>query len=164
MKNKFIKKIFSIALVCVLAIQMVGCGNSNNKIDMTKLEKTMMAADVDMPTMLAVNSDSDNTKDLFAYLSDMDYSKVDKYFLDYAQEGTAEEVAVIKVKNSKDVDEAKKSLEKHIQDRIAFYKSYDPTQVDRANDAQIFVKDDYAVLIVSDNASEIKKAFEDSFK
>ena len=38
------------------------------------------------------------------------------------------------------------------------------TQVDRANDAQIFVKDDYAVLIVSDNASEIKKAFEDSFK
>ena len=94
----------------------------------------------------------------------MDYSKVDKYFLDYAQEGTAEEVAVIKVKNSKDVDEAKKSLEKHIKDRIAFYKSYDPTQVDRANDAQIFVKDDYAVLIVSDNASEIKKAFEDSFK
>ena len=164
MKNKFNKKIFSIALVCVLAIQMVGCGNSNNKIDMTKLEKTMMAADVDMPTMLAVNSDSDNTKDLFAYLSDMDYSKVDKYFLHYAQEGTAEEVAVIKVKNSKDVDEAKKSLEKHIKDRIAFYKSYDPTQVDRANDAQIFVKDDYAVLIVSDNASEIKKAFEDSFK
>lgn len=40
----------------------------------------MMAADTDMPTMLAVNSDSDNTKDLFAYLSDMDYSKVDKYF------------------------------------------------------------------------------------
>ena len=94
----------------------------------------------------------------------MDYSKVDKYFLDYAQEGTAEEVAVIRVKNSKDVDEAKKSLEKHIQDRISFYKTYDPTQVDRANDAQIFVKDDYAVLIVSDNASEIKKAFEDSFK
>ena len=101
MKNKFIKKIFNIALVCVFAIQLVGCGNSNNKIDMTKLEKTMMAADTDMPTMLAVNSDSDNTKDLFAYLSDMDYSKVDKYFLDYAQEGTAEEVAVIRVKNTR---------------------------------------------------------------
>lgn len=62
MKNKFIKKIFNIALVCVFAIQLVGCGNNNNKIDMTKLEKTMMAADTDMPTMLAVNSDSDNTK------------------------------------------------------------------------------------------------------
>ena len=61
MKNKFIKKIFNIALVCVFAIQLVGCGNNNNKIDMTKLEKTMMAADTDMPTMLAVNSDSDNT-------------------------------------------------------------------------------------------------------
>lgn len=39
MKNKFIKKIFNIALVCVFAIQLVGCGNNNNKIDMTKLEK-----------------------------------------------------------------------------------------------------------------------------
>ena len=52
MKNKFIKKIFNIALVCVFAIQLVGCGNNNNKIDMTKLEKTMMAADTDMPTMI----------------------------------------------------------------------------------------------------------------
>ena len=138
MKNKFIKKIFNIALVCVFAIQLVGCGNNNNKIDMTKLEKTMMAADTDMPTMLAVNSDSDNTKDLFAYLSDMDYSKVDKYFLDYAQEGTAEEVAVIRVKNSKDVDEAKKSGNLSSNDLDNFLKTVAPMlnkeQMDKMND------------------------------
>lgn len=101
MKNKFIKKIFNIALVCVFAIQLVGCGNNNNKIDMTKLEKTMMAADTDMPTMLAVNSDSDNTKDLFAYLSDMDYSKVDKYFLDMHRKERLKRLLLSELKTAK---------------------------------------------------------------
>ena len=143
----------------------VGCGSNNksskNQTSVVTFEKDILAADSSLPDMTTVDSDSEEADSLFAYLSDVDYSKIHSYFLSYSSDGLADEVAVIRVKDTSDVDEVKESVEDHIRGRVNFYKSYDVTQVDRAEDALIFTNGNDVVLIVSDNPKDIKSAYKD---
>ena len=98
--------------------------------------------------------------DQFAYISDLDYDKVDSFFLSYAKEGTADEIAVVAVKDVNDIDEAKQSLETHRQNRRKLLDQYEPEEVKRIDDGLVFAKNQYAVLIICDDASAVKAAFE----
>lgn len=149
-------------VVCMTTILMTGCQSKNEEkeISMFDLQQTMLEADADFPEMSTVNSASDDADQLFAYVSDMDYELVNSFCLAYSSEGKADEFAVIQVKNKDDVETAIDSLKKHKEDRVKLYQNYDASQVQRASDAMIFSEGNFAVLIISDNASEVKKAFE----
>ena len=85
---------------------------------------------------------------------------MDSFFLSYAKEGTADEIAVVAVKDVNDIDEAKQSLETHRQNRRKLLDQYEPEEVKRIDDGLVFAKDQYAVLIICDDASAVKAAFE----
>ena len=91
----------------------------------------------------------------------MDYGKVDKFFVSYSNEGSADEIAVIALKNASDAQEAEKSLKKHVQERINVFSQYAPDQVKKAEKAITFKDGKYAVLIICDKQDEVKKAFTD---
>ena len=128
---------------------------------MYDLRQAMEAADTDLPEMLNASSAEKKAKENFTDISDMDYKKVDSYSVSYAKEGTADEIAVIAVKNPSDVQEAKVSLAGHRNDRHTLYENYKPEEVVRVDDGLIFTKGQYAVLIISDHNNDIRKAFND---
>lgn len=155
------KKILSVMLAVIVLLQC-GCGGSkvSDTVSMYDLRQAMEAADSSLPEMLNASSTEDNAADSFSYISDMDYDKVDSFFLSYAKEGTADEIAVVAVKDLNDVDEAKKSLEKHRENRRKLLEQYEPEEVKRIEDGLVFAKDQYVVLIICDDSSAVKNAFE----
>ena len=157
------KRITALLLALVLCLALCACGESKD-ISVYDLQKSMLSADAKLPEMLtASSSDSDGEKK-FAYLSDVNYSKVDGFFLAYASDGMAYEIAVICLKNKADVPAAEASLREHLDGRINLYETYEPKQVQRAENALIVSRDRCVALIMCDDTNAVKAAFEDYLK
>ena len=159
MKNKI--KAGLLAVCMLAAVFAAGCGGSSDTVSMYDLRTAMEAADDTLGEMLSADSNEEDAEDLFAYISDMDYGKVDKFFVSYSNEGSADEIAVIALKNASDAQEAEKSLKKHVQERINVFSQYAPDQVKKAEKAITFKDGKYAVLIICDKQDEVQKAFTD---
>lgn len=158
------KKMVSVLLALVVLLQC-GCGGTtNDTVSMYDLRQAMEDADGNLPEMLNASSTDGDAKNLFSYLSDMDYKKVDSFFLSYAKEGTAHEIAVIAVKDINDIDEAKKSLEDHRESRRKLLEQYEPEEVKRIEDGLIFTNAQYAVLIICDDTDAVREAFDNMVK
>ena len=155
------RKRYSLLIVvfCVL-LGCMGCGQDTPPVSMYDLSRAMLAADDTLPEMSYVSSSDENASDLFSYLSNLDYTLVDSYFLSYSSKGLADEIAVIALKNAADADAAKKTIDAHVQSRVAMYKQYDPSQTSRVEGAMVFTSGRYVVLIISDKQHEVKNAFD----
>lgn len=149
-------------MLAAIVLLQCGCGGTkvSDTVSMYDLRQTMEAADPSLPEMLNASSAEEDAAESFSYISDLDYDKVDSFFLSYAKEGTADEIAVVAVKDLNDVDEAKKSLEKHRENRRKLLEQYEPEEVKRIEDGLVFAKDQYVVLIICDDSSAVKSAFE----
>lgn len=157
-----IKYILFILVILILINSLAGCGQKKvtATVSMYDLQTAMLSADSTLPDMSSVNGSSEDAAELFAYLSDLSYDKVETYFLAYSTEGKADEIAVIAVKDAANVGEAEKSLDACVEKRRKLYEQYDPTQTERVEKALVFTNGQYAVLIICDKASDVKEAFE----
>lgn len=124
----------------------------------------MLAADSAIPEMRTASSSDADAAAKFAYLSDIDYSKVLGYFLAYAADGMAYEIAVICLKDKSDAPAAEASVRAHLEGRVNLYKTYEPTQMQRAEDALVVTRDNCVALIMCDDTAAVKAAFEDYLK
>lgn len=162
------KKISIIITAFILAVLAASCtasekGNGNNKnVSMYDLSKAMVQAG-DLENMSYASSQDSNAESAFSRISDMDYGKVDSFFVSYASDGSvsADEIVVIAVKNSADAPEAEKSLRNHLEYRISLYNTYGASQVPKLEKGEVFTSGNYAVLIVADNPQKIHAAFTD---
>ena len=159
-----------ICLLLALVLLCAGCAKpgSNTEtepeatpmVSMYDLRKAMLAAQPDLPDMTAVSSSDENAAELFAYLSDLDYEKVEGYFLAYASDGkTANEFAVVCLKDAADLTALETSLRAHIQSRVSLYKSYAPELVQQASDAELVAEGRYMALIMCEDRAAVKEAF-----
>lgn len=161
MKNR----ILSLLLALMAAAALAGCGGGSGSstttpsADMEALQQALLAADPSLPEMLSVTSEVEDAKRLFTYLSDFDYEKVEGYLLSYSSSGTADEIAVVAVKDPADADEAKASLEKHKSDRLKLFQTYGPEEAARVEKGLVFTEGPYAVLIICDSAEKVMDAF-----
>lgn len=71
------------------------------------------------------------------------------------------EIAVIAVKDPADVTKAADSLRAHVESRRKLFLQYGPAEAARVEKAQVFTKDQYAVLIICDDSPAVKTAFDD---
>ena len=128
------KKIISVMLALAVLLQC-GCGGTkvSDTVSMYDLRQTREAAAKRLPELLQARR---------------------------AKEGTADEIAVVAVKDLNDIDEAKQSLEKHRESRRKLLDQYEPEEVKRIDDGFVFASGQYAVLIICDDASAVKAAFE----
>ena len=147
-------------LLALLLLLLPACGAGNADVDMTALQESMADAAPSLPQMLSVTDADENAGELFSYLSDMDYGKVSRFFLLYAASGDADEIAVIEVKNRADAADAEQSLRAHLVNRARLYEQYRPDQLQRVEQAEVFVRGRWAVLIVCDEAAAVKAAFD----
>ena len=105
--------------------------------------------------------DAADAKETFSYVSDLPYDKVENFLLSYSTTGKADEIAVIAVKDPADVTKAADSLRAHVESRRKLFLQYGPAEAARVEKAQVFTKDQYAVLIICDDSPAVKTAFDD---
>lgn len=152
-------------VVVAATLLLCGCGTGGSAgketVSMYDLNQEMEAAESSLPEMLYASNADGNAKEQFTHISDMEYDKVDSYFVSYSKEGKADEITVIAVKNPEDVSEAKESLARHRQSRIKLLQQYEPKEVKRMEDGILFTKGQYAVLLICEHPDAVRKAFED---
>lgn len=156
--KKFLSK-----LLVVIAMITCGCAGGEataETVSMYDLRVAMEEADESLPSMLNASSAEEDAEENFKHISDMDYEKVDSFFVSYSEDGLADEITVIAVKDAADVKAAKESLKSHRQDRRKLFEQYEPEQVKRIDDGIVFTSGRYAVLIICDDGGAVRAAFE----
>ena len=160
--------IAALCLMLLAASLFAACGKKADEgeeqaqeknVSMYDLRLAMCGADGDLPEMLFASSSDDDPAALFANISAFDYEKVDGFFVAYAADGKAYEIAVVRAKHAADLNELKASLLAHVADRVNTYSYYMPDQKAKAEAADVFTSGRYAVLVMCDNADAVKSAF-----
>lgn len=155
-----------ICVICALAmcLSVCACGEKTQKIDMYELQRSMVSADKSLPEMKISGSWDENAEKAFSYISDMEYNKIYGFFLAYAADGMAYELAVVQLKDKSDAGEMEDSLNEHVQTRVRMYKTYEPEQVQRAENAVVKTIGDCVLLIMSDSPENAETAFKEFTK
>ena len=155
-----------ICVICALAmcLSVCACGEKTQKIDMYELQRSMVSADKSLPEMKISGSWDENAEKAFSYISDMEYNKIHGFLLAYAADGMAYELAVVQLKDKSDAGEMEDSLNEHVQTRVRMYKTYEPEQVQRAENAVVKTIGDCVLLIMSDSPENAETAFKEFTK
>lgn len=155
-----------ICVICALAmcLSVCACGEKTQKIDMYELQRSMVSADKSLPEMKISGSWDENAEKAFSYISDMEYNKIHGFFLAYAADGMAYELAVVQLKDKSDAGEMEDSLNEHVQTRVRMYKTYEPEQVQRAENAVVKTVGDCVLFIMSDSPENAETAFKEFTK
>lgn len=149
----------------LLCVVFAGCSQSPEEektIDLSSLAQEMQAA-AEWPELLTISSGDSSAQKGFSAISSMDYDKVDDFCLLYAADGSAYELAVIRLKDEADMDEMEKSLKQHIEKRTESYRYYKPDQAARSSGALVAVHGRYAALVMCDHNAAVKAVFDKSF-
>lgn len=162
---KLLKRTLLLSAAALLALSLCACGGTGAQkdttaLDMAQLQQIMLAADPGLTEMTSLTGSAPDGETLFAYVSALPYGKVEDFLLSYSTAGKADEVAVIAVKDQQDVEEAARTLRDHVAQRLTLFRQYGPDQAARVEQAQVFTKDNCAVLIIADQAQAVKTAFE----
>lgn len=166
MKN--MKKAACLLLAVLMMTAACGCTGSSDPdepdVGLESMVQAMMDVDTTLPEMVTRSSGDADAKDNFFYLSDLDYGKVEEYFYAFADAGTAEEIAVVKLKNKSDAAAMMESLHKHVETRQGTFEEYDPEQVPLTQDAVVIREGRYVALIVSRKNGLVQKEFQQFFQ
>lgn len=159
-----IKRMVCALCAVMLSLSLCACGEKTKSIDMQALENSMVSADKSLPEMKVSGSWDENAEKAFSYISDLEYNKIHGFFLAYAADGMAYEIAVVQLKDKSDASAMADSLREHVQSRVQMYKTYEPEQVQRAKSAVVKTDGDCVLLIMSDAPQNAETAFKEFTK
>ena len=159
-----IKRIVCALCAVMLSLSLCACREKTKSIDMQALENSMVSADKTLPEMKVSGSWDENAEKAFSYISDLEYNKIHGFFLAYAADGMAYEIAVVQLKDKSDASAMADSLREHVRLRVQMYKTYEPQQVQRAESAVVKTDGDCVLLIMSDAPQNAETAFKEFTK
>ncbi len=161
MKKSIGKRIFGVLLMCAMVMTMLaGCGGSANvTIDTAELADDIYAG----VTWQDQISEVDLSKALSLYGIDSDAVTSGKVYI--STNATAEEIAVLEVSSTGDVtvDDVKTCVEGRVESQKASFESYNAAEVPKLENALIYVKGQYVILVVCDDVSEAETVIEEAF-
>lgn len=166
--KRIAKRMACFTLAAVLLGCAWGCASQledqGKDVDMAALMDAMIKADPTLPELTTVTSDGEQPANDFTYLSDLDYKLIDAYFYACASAGTAEEIAVVKLKDAGQAAAMMDSLHKHIEARQGTFREYNPEQLPLTEQAVIIREGKYVALIVCEKSGLVQNVFRDSFQ
>ena len=162
-----IRQTLGLTLAALALLAMCACAGGEDAgpdLDPADMARAMMDVDTTLPEMVQRSSRDADGADSFTYLSDLDYGKVEAYFYACADAGTAEEIAVVKLKDKGDAAALMESLHDHIKARQGTFEEYDPEQLPLTEDAVVTREGRYVTLIVSKKSGLVQKEFQNFFQ
>lgn len=164
--RKINKIIGIIAIICVFMTSFTGCGKeeAESKFSATQLMEKVLSGINDLPEVEVVTEKSDDAESIFSYLSDLNFDKVKSFEYRFSKEGLADEIAVIEVKNSDDVDSVMKDLNDRVETRKNTFKTYDEKEVSKFDTALVVAKDNYILMIIGNQSQNGKYEFNKAFE
>ena len=152
------KSVACVLLAAMVLLMFTACADEANRVlDTSKLADDLLAGVVfgdelaELPDTYIgryYRFDSAQTAEIIIYVS--------------TTSATAEEFAIVTAADIGQVDSIKEVLQKRVNDQIAVYESYSPTEVKKLNDAKIFSSGKYVILVVADDTSGVKQIFTDA--
>lgn len=135
-------------------------------VSMFDLSEALRSAHNGSAELSYVSSSDQDPAGKLAYVSDIDYEKVESFMMLYAADGkeSTDEIVVIALKDASDAPEAADTLRTHVESRISLYSTYAPELVGPLRNAKVFTEGRYAVLIISENAEAVSRAFSNFIK
>lgn len=130
----------------------------------------MMGGAEDLPSMLHVDPSTENAEVYFASLSTVDYGIVKDFIYESTTDTSnpAPEMAIIQVGDTGDIEAVEESLRAHLESRRTMFENYagqiDERQMPMIESAEVFSEGDYVVLIVAENAKDVKEIFYEAVK
>lgn len=157
----FKKSIIPLLLVFLISI-IAGCGSLQ-----TSASKNPSIGDIEAKIKQATDisnmrkGDSSKFKKLYSINS----NEIEAFLLYTAPSNLkADEIAVIKVKDSKDIDSIKSKISKRVDKQTASFKGYLPDEYYLIQKNVVKVNGNYICFIISKDAEKISAAFDESFK
>ena len=147
-------------IVCI----STACGDEMYDIPVSELKEKMDAAMPGLPEMTVIRNTDGDAEGNLARLLELDYDLVKEYYYEYAKEGTAEEMAVLRMKDTNGVIDAKNSFSARLEQRRNMYQTYLPDEVSKLEKARIVVKGNYIAFVVSNSPDGGADAFENALK
>ena len=162
-----IRQTLGLTLAALSLLAMCACAGGEDAgpdLDPADMARAMMDVDTTLPEMVQRSSRDADGADSFTHLSDLDYGKVEAYFYACADAGTAEEIAVVKLKDKGDAAALMESLHDHIKARQGTFEEYNPEQLPLTEDAVVTREGRYVTLIVSKKSGLVQKEFQNFFQ
>ena len=152
------------AALTALLLLLTACGGpeagGGQTVDPVALGEALFQQARDLPEMDVVTGEDERGAELFSYLSDLPYDKVAGYYFAYARGGTAEEIAVLRLRDSGDGAQARASLERHREKRLGIFRVYGPEQAAAVESGRILVAGEMVALLICENTDELAAAFQ----
>lgn len=157
MKNKVLKKIFAAAALAGLLL--TGCGGkSAGKEPAAQTVVQAVAEEVPFVDSMSYVDDAQ-----FYNLYRIDEAKVADKSMYVGTLASAEEITVIRVKDTADVQAAKDAIADRLEDKKLAFKDYLPAEMTKIQGAQIYTHGAYVMLVVADDTSKAESAFNAQF-
>lgn len=102
-----------------------------------------------------------DTASMFLNFADVE---IDEACIYESSGATAEEIVVIKCKDSDSAAKAKEAFKQRVEEQTENFTDYVPEEVPKLKDAVVFVSGEYAVLSVSADSSKAKEIIAKAFK
>ena len=168
MKFMWIKKGAALFMILLAgAFLLPACGKTEEgaekDISMEELEEKLLGADSTLPEMAVARGSDQDAEVTFAYLCGFDYDRVEDFFYAYADQGTAHEISVIRLKDPADAAPVMKELKAHVESRLGTMENYSPDQVAMVEDHVLVREGSYVALIICERAGSVRSAFESFF-
>lgn len=174
------KKTVYFALATAMVLTLAGCQKEEKQvIDVSKTvgesseetaaeaEKTVDAAALASSLLGEISYDDTltevtlDTAKMFLNIADVE---IEESYIYESSGATAEEIVVLKCKDSDGAANAKKAFEERVSEQTDNFTDYVPEEVPKLKDAVIITSKEYAVLSVSGDSSKAKDIIEGAFK
>ncbi|WP_315119143.1 DUF4358 domain-containing protein [uncultured Clostridium sp.] len=154
------KKILIFLLVIVSVFSLFGCGKATKEVNVSVAEIAGKIKDeVEFSAMLELKAEEIEEK-YFINPDIIEESVVEIPLMNVK----ADELAIIKVKDEKDIDKVNEGIKKRAESVQKTFETYLPNQYENAKNYTLKNEGKYILFIISDNNEKIESIFDGYFK
>ncbi|QEK12431.1 DUF4358 domain-containing protein [Crassaminicella thermophila] len=162
------KKSLSVAIIVLVIISLVGCGKQEPNVAVKEIMMNIEKEIESVSSLAKLNLTNQE-------LSEFDKQVIASYGinLEDVEEGiirypminlSAEEVAVIKVKDPSKASVIKEGFEKHVQQQLKAFENYVPKNYEIVKNHILKVEGKYIFLAISEDAEKMEEIFDNALK
>lgn len=154
------KKIIAVILAAAtMAICFSGCGKEEKtEID---IKDTVNSISKECGLEEMVEASSDEVSSMYDF-GNVEYKSL--YSLRAQSPVAADEIVLVEVKSTDDIDKVKDVLKARAQSRSDNFGGYAPDESKKAQDAEVISKGNYVLLAICSDTSKATYTFKDAFK